>query len=753
MFNPLIHNQPHQRLRAYEDSLEHLQDELRRLDLKLHIRLLSEQNHGYKENPLDTFKGVVLNDTELMHLLQPEDSHESPPASMIQDERPYDFLLEELKLQELLISERRQASLDAGVYLALPWLSSVFGLTQLEEQCLMICAAPDMDNKYEQLYSAMQKNRSLRKPSIDLATRLLCETFRERMAFKSLLEWKSHLVENGLIQLVSEESAHISGLGSKFMQADPRIVGFLLGSRLPDRRITPFTRKFEPEEIADESGYGEAPLLLSRKIIDFVEQQRTFGSDPVAVYVQGPRGSGKQMVARRVSKHLGLPLLMANAAALPHTQHEVDAALFSLFRESRLQEGILCFYHVEALFAGEDSVDSSRVLTKLIGYAERFPNVLLLLLGTSPWQRQIRFGEQRGFYELEIPPLLEDERISIWQQYAPSHCIDEDTLQSVAEKYRFTPGQIREVLAEACLSAQWRCGSKDAITREDLEKACRKQLHHRLHLLADSITPSSGWEDLILPQDQRTRLEEVVQHARYKEFVYRTWGFERKLARGKGLNILFHGPPGTGKTTAAEVLAGELRQDLFRIDLSQVVSKYIGETEKNLQKVFEEARDSYAILFFDEADALFSKRTEVKDSLDRHANTEVAYLLQKMEEYDGITILATNLQGNLDEAFIRRMRFCIEFPLPDEATRLRIWESMFPKEAELGPDIDLPFLSQTFKLAGGNIKNIVLSAAFMAAAAGSSIGMKQLVQATRRELEKIGKLIRKDEFGSYAHYL
>jgi SpoVK/Ycf46/Vps4 family AAA+-type ATPase len=231
--------------------------------------------------------------------------------------------------------------------------------------------------------------------------------------------------------------------------------------------------------------------------------------------------------------------------------------------------------------------------------------------------------------------------------------------------------------------------------------------------------------------------------------VYIDWGFDKKLSLGKGLNVLFSGPSGTGKTMAAEIIAKDARLDLYKIDLSSVVSKYIGETEKNLNKIFNEAETSNAILFFDEADALFGKRSEVKDAHDRYANIEIGYLLQKMEEYEGIVILATNLNGNIDDAFLRRMQFVIEFPFPDEKLRLQIWNRIFPKDAPLAEDINYKFFSERLKLAGGNIKNVALAAAFQAAEESCEIGMRQIMHATKREYQKIGKPFLRVDFEPY----
>jgi hypothetical protein len=260
-----------------------------------------------------------------------------------------------------------------------------------------------------------------------------------------------------------------------------------------------------------------------------------------------------------------------------------------------------------------------------------------------------------------------------------------------------------------------------------------------LETLARKLAFPYRWADLVLPADQLGQLEELCARVRHRHCVYEEWGFGRKLAHGRGLHVLFAGPPGTGKTMAASVIANELGLELYRIDLAQVVSKFIGETEKNLERVFVAAERSDAILFFDEADALFGKRSDVKDAHDRYANIEISYLLQRMEEYDGLAILATNLRQHLDEAFLRRLQVSVEFPFPDEVHRRRIWATLFPPEAPLDSDVDLDLLARELKLAGGNLKNIALTAAFNAAAERGSIGLAHLARAAWREHQKLGR--------------
>jgi SpoVK/Ycf46/Vps4 family AAA+-type ATPase len=276
--------------------------------------------------------------------------------------------------------------------------------------------------------------------------------------------------------------------------------------------------------------------------------------------------------------------------------------------------------------------------------------------------------------------------------------------------------------------------------------AARAYSSPRLSALAHKLDLRYVWNDIILPAEKLAVLYEVVATVRQRAKVLEEWGAGKKLASSAGVTILFAGPPGTGKTMAAEVMAGELKLDLYKIDLSNVVSKYIGETEKNLDRIFKEAANSNAILFFDEADAIFGKRSEVKDAHDRYANIEISYLLQRMEAYDGVTILATNLRANLDEAFTRRLHFAIDFPFPQVEDRLRIWQTIFPPKVPRARNVDFELLASRFELAGGNIRNIIFGAAHLAANDGKKVTMSHLLQATKRELQKMGRLTNEEDF-------
>jgi SpoVK/Ycf46/Vps4 family AAA+-type ATPase len=335
---------------------------------------------------------------------------------------------------------------------------------------------------------------------------------------------------------------------------------------------------------------------------------------------------------------------------------------------------------------------------------------------------------------------------------------DSVSTNDLAGKFRFTPGQIKDAILTASNIASLKNGKEEppivSLSSTDLYEGCHLQSNERLATLAQKVSAQYFWDDIIVPSDRKQQLKEILNYVKHKNLVYSDWDFENKLALGKGLNILFAGESGTGKTMAAQIIANELRLDLYKIDLSSVVSKYIGETEKNISRIFKEAETSNAILFFDEADALFGKRSEVKDAHDRYANIEINYLLQKLEEHREIVILASNLAKNIDDAFVRRMHFWIEFPFPDEKSRLKIWQNIFPNAAPLGADVDFDYLARQFHVSGGIIKNIALNAAFLAAAAEDSelksvITMNQIVKAIKREFDKIGKPCLKSDFGKY----
>jgi SpoVK/Ycf46/Vps4 family AAA+-type ATPase len=360
----------------------------------------------------------------------------------------------------------------------------------------------------------------------------------------------------------------------------------------------------------------------------------------------------------------------------------------------------------------------------------------------------------RATLSFEIAGPSREEQRAFWAGCIEGSAMHLDgDLDAIISEFDLSSQSIRNAWRDitAKKAASRRSAGKDdndqRLLKREIWDACCSQVRPNLESLAQRIVPVATWADLVLPAMQTQILRDIAIHVRNRAKVYGQWGFERKLSLGKGISVLFSGPSGTGKTLAAEVLANELGLDLYRIDLSSVVSKYIGETEKNLKRVFDAAERGGCLLLFDEADALFGKRSEVKDSHDRYANIEVSYLLQRMEAYRGLAILTTNMKKSLDPAFLRRIRFSLNFPFPDAQQRGRIWMRIFPPQAPKGR-LDMEKLSR-LNVAGGNIKNIALYSAFLAAEESQPIGMGHLLHAARVEYAKLEKPLTESEIGGW----
>ena len=352
------------------------------------------------------------------------------------------------------------------------------------------------------------------------------------------------------------------------------------------------------------------------------------------------------------------------------------------------------------------------------------------------------------FIAKEFGKISLETAVRLWKKESQKYMLDKDlNFYEIAGEFTLTPGGIKKAVRAAQAMADMH--NDGIITARELKRGCYNSLHFTMGTKAIKLETIYTWDDLILPQYQKDRLLTACNQVRYKYMVYQKWGFQDKMSYGKNVSMLFTGPPGTGKTMAAQVVSQELGLELYKIELATVVSKYVGETEKNLNEIFQQAKRSQVILFFDEADVLFSKRTEVKDSNDKYSNMEAAFLLQKMEEYDGISILATNYIQNFDEAFKRRIKFVIDFPFPSPEQRQQIWQKVFPPQLPLG-ELDYDYLTQRFELSGSNIKNIALHSAFLAAAEDSGkVEMRHIVAAIRNEYAKSGKIFTKEDAGEY----
>ena len=466
------------------------------------------------------------------------------------------------------------------------------------------------------------------------------------------------------------------------------------------------------------------------------------------LYLYGPKGTNKRGCAESLANHLQKTLLNARVENI--NENHLASIIPILFREAWFSDAVLLLDGIEVILQHENSL-AYQLLTKEL----KSNQGVALILGENLLPNSAAIMAHTILVPFSMPN--PNHRRICWEKSSKSHnlVIDANTLDTLSTRFRLTEQQIEIAVGMAENQIKWlnakgpqkvcTASQKIQVSVEALYTAARSQSSQELVALTQKIKPTYTWDDIILPEDAIAQLREVCDRVVYAHQVLVDWGFDRKLTLGKGVNALFSGSSGAGKTMAAEVIANELQLDLYKIDLSRVVSKYIGETEKNLDRIFSAAKNANAILFFDEADALFGKRSEVKDSHDRHANIETSYLLQKMEQFEGTVLLATNERQNMDTAFTRRLACTINFPFPDAESRLKIWCKIWPKNVPLAEEVDLTFLAKQFIFSGGNIKNVALAASFLAAKDNTLICMEHLLIAIRREYQKMGKLLSKDE--------
>ncbi len=717
---------------AFENSLQHLLAELERIDLLIAAQVARARRlHGDDEQ----FRGLYISEEEIDGLLrQPTGRPRWARAPTTLNE-----LGPALDKIDSLNRSRKEESVRRGIELRLDRVQHSFGLDAFEVDALLVCLAVEMDLRYEKLYAYLNDDVTKKRPSVELVLNLLAPSAEAAFGARRYFTADAPLFRNDLLTLGEDPSNPHPPLLAKQIGVDARMVRYVLGSDVLDERIRAFSYLSDP---------GSQPRAI---LVDEAVRQRLArflrnrGVGPVIAHLIGPYGVGKQDTAHAVCKDLGMQLLVFDLAHLSGDAAGSGSRTFELVqREARVQQAAVYWKNFDALL----SEDKRGSLIAFLGALANRP-ALTFLAGEGPWEPNEALRDAR-LVRLELRKPSSADRLRIWSTVLNGDCrIDSDVdLAALAGKFKFTGGQIRDAAAMAVNLACLRDSETAGVSAVDLHGACRFHSNQKLSRLARKITPKYKWGDIVLPADRVEQLREICNHVKYRERVYGEWGFDQKLSLGKGLSVLFSGPSGTGKTMAAEIIAGALGLELYKIDLSTVVSKYIGETEKNLSRIFDEAETSNAILFFDEADALFGKRSEVKDSHDRYANIEIGYLLQRMEEYEGVVILATNLRKNMDEAFVRRLQFTVEFPFPNEQDRRRIWEGIWPSDTPRDPALDIDFMARRFEITGGNIRNIALAAAFLAADDGNIVTMNHVMHGTKREFQKMGKVVTEGEFGA-----
>lgn len=540
------------------------------------------------------------------------------------------------------------------------------------------------------------------------------------------------LIRHDLLHVVSESDRSKSTLLAHELHLDDQVVRFLLQQPGLDARLAPFCQLINPTTCLNDLYLNpEVKQALVTLVIEDWQAQKT-----LQIYFQGSDRVSKHLTAEALAAAIKAPLLSADLAKIADNKANFAPTLKLICREAWFQNALLYLDGLDAL------LNDQAILYEDLMRAIAQHRSITILAGIQPWIPNAAVPVEMITVPFSIPDFA--QRRICWQTQLTTAgiSIDPTELDALADRFRLTPHQITNTVKSTCKAARWQAAAEKNTSHTLLLFAsARAQSGHDLTALARKIEPQYTWNDIILPDDHQTQLRAICNQTKYRNLVHEEWGFDRKLSLGKGLNVLFYGPPGTGKTMAAEVIARELQLDLYKIELSQIVSKYIGKTEKNLNRIFTAAANYNAILLFDEADALFGKRSEVRDAHDRYANIEIGYLLQKMEEYEGLAILTTNLRSNMDDAFVRRLRFIIEFPFPNEKQRRQIWEKVWPDTTPCSSDINLDFLARRFEIPGAHIRNIALAAAFLAADDGRVINMAHLLQAIRREYQKLGRIL------------
>ena len=602
---------------------------------------------------------------------------------------------------------------------ALDTLAEAFELSAFGTEVLLLCAAVELENDFGSLCARAHGDSQRPWPTFGLALAVLPEpSWTALLPMAPLRAW--HLVE------LAEPAPRL--LTTTALRIDESILHYLLGLPHAEERLAALLSPVPASPSLPASHQELARRMAAVWSGEGREERET------VLELCGDELDGKRAAATEACRLLEMNLTAVSALALPTAPAELELIMRLCEREALLSNTVLLL-DADDLDGGGDSLREHAVRT----FVER----LRCLLIVSTRRRRLSHRRRVMAFDAARPTLAEQRVLWAGLVRRRGRRVEEE-ISRLAMHFDMPAFAIHT----AWQGALAQHGEKLAAAAPEelaatLWDTCRRQARSRLEHLAQRLKPNPGWDDLVLPSAQRRVLELIVAQVRHRARVYGEWGFEQKGERGLGIAVLFAGASGTGKTMAAEVLAHRLELDLYRVDLSAVVSKFIGETEKNLRQIFDGAEESGSILLFDEADAIFGKRTEVKDSHDRHANVEVGYLLQRLEAYRGLAILTTNLKESLDQAFLRRLRFIVHFPFPDAAEREQIWQRIFPSEMPM-QGLDFRLLSR-LNVSGGNIRGIALQAAFMAAEADEPVTMRLLEKAARHEFARTEKTITETE--------
>lgn len=686
--------------RGLDPSVDYLAQRVALLDRR--VRAAVDQRRSVDPDPDDRFRGLYIPDSEVDDLLD-------APGRNFVVVTPDPTAEAEMTQVEAAADEAERA----GAVLRLRQLARTFQLDALDVELFLIALAPDLDPRFERLYAYLQDDVSRRRASTGLALEL-CGTPMATTGERHRFDPTSPLVASGLLLVEEPDRPFLT----RPLRVPDRVASHLLGHDSPDSLVEPVLTACVEADIGD---------------VDVVARALEQGA--WLVYLRERTGAAGQALAAGALRRVGRPALAVDLHRLRGDDPRSVASAAG--RDARLRGAGLIVGPVEAV--AEDGPAAVRAWAEAGG--------IVLLIGARAWDpawsRDVPL-----VVDAAVPTL--DERATLWLNALNNAAHNGCDPGATTMQFRLTPEQVHRAARAACQQA---AAEDRRVATGDIHRGARAQNAAGLERLARRIEPEAGWDELVLPDPVLAQLEELTARARHRDLVLDGWRMGRRSSKGRGITALFAGDSGTGKTMSAEVVAGDLGLDLYVIDLSTVVDKYIGETEKNLDRIFVEADRVNGVLLFDEADAIFGKRSEVKDSHDRYANVEVAFLLQRMELFDGLAILTTNLRSNVDEAFTRRLDTIVDFPMPEEEDRRRLWESHLRPELPKSDDIDLDFLASAFRLSGGNIRNVAVAAAYSAARHTREVTMSDLIRGTAAEYRKLGHLCTESEFGDYFSFV
>ena len=626
---------------------------------------------------------------------------------------------------------------EDGLSLPLNNLILKLMLNPFEVLCVVLALATELDRKYEAAFSVLGIANEVKKPTLGLAGELYsmaADTNELEMYFCAHAESNS---SRFLFEAFADKPEQ-SRL-SKPLALNKMVLYYLLDSRLPFDEIPAYCDFYSTEMECEPVLCHKNEIERLTAIIASVKADRNSGQSEqmqadqtVLLNLHGPDGSGRRFVLRNACIELGLDLIVADCTALLKMPlHEMRRQAKMLLTYSLLNDAVLCLNYFNITRENQDIAhEMLKFFSSSIGFVAIISNSRMIM---TPPNTCIYHG-------FEIKSTSFDEQHELWSFFTKSggyETADDVDIEKIISTFDLPAGHIKDILQ----LAQMEASTQSAITHRNICDAIREKNRVEIGAFAELMRTEFTWNDLVLGDESVKMLQRVCNRALYKRVVNDKWNMGRKLPYGRGLSVVLYGPPGTGKTMAAQVIANEIGRDIYRIDLSRMISKYIGETEKNLGEVFDAAQNVNAVLFFDEADALFTKRTEVKEAKDKYANTETSYLLQKIEAYNGITVLATNNASNFDVAFKRRINYFVNIDMPDEVQRLKLWQSLITAQMPMADSVNLNALSRKFELSGSEIKSALIEAAYAAASSNSEITQELLLAAIADEYKKSGRII------------